>query len=85
MIDLACGTVKVHTTENRGHSPEELAEMALDKIIFVGADAPDPMKAQALAYRDRLREILLYYMHKAVQSDRATIRGEILTEIKDTH
>ena len=66
MIDLACGTVKVHTTENR-------------------ADAPDPIKAQALAYRDRLREILLYYMHKAVQSDRATIRGEILTEIKDTH
>ena len=66
MIDLACGTVKVHTTENRGH-------------------APDPIKAQALAYRDRLREILLYYMHKAVQSDRATIRGEILTEIKDTH
>ena len=54
-------------------------------IIFVGADAPDPIKAQALAYRDRLREILLYYMHKAVQSDRATIRGEILTEIKDTH
>jgi hypothetical protein len=75
----------VHTTENRGHSPEELAEMALDKIIFVGEEVPEPIRQQALAYRDKLREILLYYMHKAVQSDRATIRGEILTEIKDTH
>ena len=34
------GDVQVFTTENRGHSPEEMAEMALNKIMLVSADAP---------------------------------------------
>ena len=27
------GAVQVFTTENRGHSPEEIAEMAVNKIV----------------------------------------------------
>ena len=33
------GDVMVMTTEGRGFTPEEIAERALDKIIYVGSNA----------------------------------------------
>ena len=30
----------VFTSNNRGHSPEEMAEMAMNKIMVVSKDAP---------------------------------------------
>ena len=78
------GSVMVHTTENRGHSAEELADMALGKMITVGDTAPEPIKAQALAYRDELRTILVFYMRQAMLSERTTMRAELTAEIKDT-
>jgi hypothetical protein len=70
-------SVTVSTTENRGHSAEELAEMALAKIIQVGEDLPEPIKAQAEAYRDRLRHVLVFYMRQAMLSQRVTIVAAI--------
>ena len=43
MLNLSAGeigAVEVHTTQNRGHSAEELTEMALNKIILIGDSAP---------------------------------------------
>ena len=73
----------VHTTRNRGHSAEELTEMALDKIIRVSGDMPEPIRAQVMAYKDNLRDILLFYMRQAMLSERVTIRGEIAAEMKE--
>jgi len=78
------GNVSVHTTRNRGHSAEELTDMALDKIIYVGGNMPDPIKAQALAYKDGLRDILLFYMRQAMLSERVTMRAELSAELKET-
>lgn len=78
------GSVMVHTTSHRGHNAEELAEMALDKIMRVGDSAPEPIKAQALAYRDNLRTILIFYMRQAMMSERVTVRADLTAEIKDT-
>ena len=77
------GSVMVHTTSHRGHNAEELAEMALDKIMRVGDNAPEPIKAQALAYRDNLRTII-FYMRQAMMSERVTVRADLTAEIKDT-
>ena len=77
------GDVMVHTTRNRGHSAEELTEMALDKIIRVSGDMPEPIRAQVMAYKDNLRDILLFYMSQAMLSERVTIRGEIAAEMKE--
>lgn len=79
------GNVMVHTTQNRGHSAEELADMALDKIIYVGQDMPEPIKAQALAYRERIRGVLILYMRQAMLSAQTTMRAEITAEIKETN
>ena len=70
---LNLGDVSVHTTENRGHSPEEMAEMALNKIMLVSKDAPPVIRDQAIAHRDKLKEILIFYMTRMAQSERTTI------------
>jgi len=84
-LDFQIGTVEVMTTQNRGHSAEELTEMAVNKIISIGKDAPEPIRAQALAYRENLRSIILLYIRRAMQSERSTIRGEIAEEMRSQH
>jgi len=67
------GSVFVHTTSGRGFTPEEVAERCLDKIISVSEDANPAIRAQADAFRDQLRAVLVFYMKQAISSDRTTI------------
>ena len=67
------GEVAVFTSTDRGHSPEDIAEMALNKIMLVSEDAPPVIREQALAYKDRLKDILIFYMNRMAQSERTTI------------
>ena len=78
------GDVIVHTTRNRGHSAEELTEMALEKIIRISGDVPEPIRVQVMAYKDNLRDVLLFYMRQAMLSERVTIRAEIVAEMKES-
>ena len=63
----------VFTSTNRGHSPEEMAEMAMNKIMTVSDDAPPVIREQALVYKAKLKEILIFYMNRMAQSERTTI------------
>lgn len=63
----------VHTTNNRGFTPEEIAERALDKIISVGSQSHPAIRDQAEAFRNQIREVLVFYMKEAVKSDRTTM------------
>jgi|TARA_R110002095_G_C4087221_1_gene222286 hypothetical protein len=67
------GNALVFTSDNRGHSPEDMAEMALNKIMMVSDSAPPVIRDQAYAHRQRLKEVLIYYMNKMCQSERTTI------------
>ena len=67
----------VFTSENRGHSPEEMAEMAMNKIMSVSESAPPAIKAQALAHREMLKQVLIFYMEKMAQSERTTIWAKL--------
>jgi hypothetical protein len=67
------GDVMVMTTEGRGFTPEEIAERALDKIIYVGSNAHPLLREQAEAYKDSIRHVLIYYMHEAVRSHNVTL------------
>ena len=67
------GTVTVMTSNNGGHSPEQIAELALNKIMIVSENAPPVIRDQAIAHREKLREILIYYMNKMAQSERTTL------------
>jgi len=73
MLDLSVGTVGVHTTSNRGFTPEEVAERCLDKNIHVSEDAMPAVKDQANAFRNGIRAVLVFYMKEAIRSDRTTV------------
>jgi len=67
------GDVFVFTSNDGGHTPDDIAEMALNKIISVSEDAPSFLRDQALAHRDRLKKVLVFYMNKMAQSERTTL------------
>jgi hypothetical protein len=67
------GDVMVMATEGRGFTPEEIAERALDKIIYVGAQAHPAIREQAEAFRENIRGVLVYYLHEAVRSHNVTL------------
>jgi hypothetical protein len=73
MLSGGVGSVVVHTTENRGSTPEEVAERCLEKIISVSGSAPEPIRQQAESFRDSLREVIVFYVKQAIQSDRTTV------------
>jgi hypothetical protein len=72
------GSVNVHTTQNRGFSPDEIAERCLDKIISVADTAVPEVQAQAQAFKDRIRAVLVFYMKEAANSDRTTVYNALL-------
>lgn len=67
------GSVMVMATEGRGFTPEEIAERALDKIIYVGSNAHPAIRDQAEAFRENIRGVLVYYLHEAVRSHNVTL------------
>jgi hypothetical protein len=76
MFDLATGnvgSVVVMTTEGRGFTPEEVAERALDKIIYVGSNTHPAIREQAEAFKDSIRNVLVHYMHEAIRSHNVTL------------
>lgn len=75
-IETALGTVTVMTTHGRGFSAEELAERALNQIITVGDNAPPVIAEQARAFRENLREVLIYFMREAMRSRNVTLANK---------
>jgi len=67
----------VLTTDNRGFTPEELAERALDKIMYVSETADPMVKAQAMVFRDKIRHVLVFYMHETIKSYKTTLCAEL--------
>ena len=67
------GDALVFTSNNKGHSPEQMAEMALNKIMSVSDSAPPVIRDQAYAHRQRLKEVLVFYMNRMCQSERTTM------------
>lgn len=65
--------VSVVTTQNRGWDAEELAQRAVDKIIFVGDQSHPAVQAQARAFKVQVKHVVAFYLKEAVEQDRATI------------
>jgi hypothetical protein len=64
---------KVFTTTNRGFTPEEVADKALEKFISISDTADEKIKVQALVYKEQIRTLLVFYMKEAIRSDRTTL------------
>ena len=77
---MEVGQVTVQTTSGRGLTPEEWAEMCLEKILYVGDQSIPAIRDQAIAYRANIKAVLVNYMTKAIKSDRTTLYNLLLKQ-----
>ena len=76
-MDLQVGKFEVFTTNNTGHSAEFYAEKLCNRIISVSETAPEPIKLQALYYRETMHTLILETIKAAMASARTTVMAEI--------
>ena len=68
------------TTKNVGFSAEHWADRCTDKIIRVADDHDSFIKEQALAYKESIRQVVLFYMKNVIKSDRTTLYNLFLQQ-----
>tara|TARA_R110000803_G_scaffold29762_2_gene67668 strand:- start:9862 stop:10125 length:264 start_codon:yes stop_codon:yes gene_type:complete len=68
MIDIM-----VHTTNNRGHTPEEIASFCADKLMHVADTAPPIVRDQAVAFKEQMKNVISDHVKQGILSDRTTV------------
>ena len=67
------GEIKAMNVSGRGFTPEELAENALDKIIYVGSNSHPAIRDQAEAFKQQIRSVLISYGRQCINSHGTTL------------
>ena len=70
--------VNIQTTENRGFTPDEVAERCVDKLISVSDNAHPAIRDQARAFSKHVETLVAYYMRQAIRSDRTTVCNALI-------
>lgn len=68
---LGIGSVLVVTTQNGGRPPEYFAERIVQRLMFIGDGAPQPIRDQAFAFREKMQAVILDGIKQAIESDRS--------------
>jgi hypothetical protein len=76
-LETSVGNLGVETTHYRGHTPEEWAKMAANRIVSISSTAPEPLRQQAHAFKQQVEVLLADYMHKAIDSHMCTIGNNL--------
>ena len=67
------GPVFVAASSNGGHSPEQVAELCVNRLIGISDTAPPELAQQARAFREQMLAVVLHYVRLAAAEDRATV------------
>ncbi len=70
---METGLIKIVSSDNGGLSNDQISEMAVDKIVSVSETAPEPIRQQAQAFSDNVRNVVHYHIELARREERATI------------
>ena len=70
--------VDVQTTDNRGFTPEEVAERCANRIVAVSDNAEPMVRAQAHAFKEEIQKTVVFYMREAIKSDRTTVYNALI-------
>ena len=73
-VKSSVGIPMVVTTQNRGMNAEEWAELAVNRIVSVSANAPSQVREQAFAYKAIIKALLIDYFDKVAKSERSTAK-----------
>jgi hypothetical protein len=71
------GAIRATTVSGRGFTPEELADAALDRIIYVGGNTHPAIRDQAEAFKAQIRSVLVQYGHQVIRSNNTTIANRL--------
>lgn len=74
---ISTGTVNVMTSDEGGHSSEQIVELAMDKIMKVSETAPPAIRDQAEVFRESIRNAVHFYIELARREERATIANKM--------
>ncbi|MCG3773071.1 MAG: hypothetical protein JW384_04301 [Nitrosomonadaceae bacterium] len=77
MAEVFTGSVSVFTSSGRGFNNSELTELLLNRLVAVSEKAPQPIRDQAIAYREAIGKLILPYMDRAVKNDRLVIANKL--------
>jgi acetyltransferase-like isoleucine patch superfamily enzyme len=58
-VQVFTGSVFVETTQSRGWTAEELAARAADKIIYIGDQSHPAVQAQARAFKENVKQVVI--------------------------
>ena len=72
-VQANVGGFEVHTTNNRGMTPEEVAIGAVNKIISISDSADPILKIQAEAFKERMFHVIVTAIEQGIKSDRTTL------------
>tara|TARA_B110000858_G_scaffold118916_1_gene135754 strand:- start:17285 stop:17560 length:276 start_codon:yes stop_codon:yes gene_type:complete len=72
------GSIKIHTTKNRGHTPEELSQFCVDKIVYVSDEANPLIREQARVFQNEIRSVIVDYIKQGARSDRTTVCNALM-------
>tara|TARA_R100000951_G_scaffold109832_1_gene107364 strand:+ start:698 stop:985 length:288 start_codon:yes stop_codon:yes gene_type:complete len=67
------GIATATMVSKRGFTPDELAELALNEIISIGSNSHPVIQAQAEAFRENIRGVMVNYLRQAVASHNTTL------------
>ena len=70
--------VNVQTTQNRGFTPDEVAERCVEKLISVSDDAHPAIRDQAKAFQKHMEKVVAFYMREAIRSDLTTVYNALI-------
>ena len=59
------GAVNIITSDEGGLSNDQIADMLASKLLYVSNEAPEPIRLQAEAFKDRVRYLAQYYIELA--------------------
>lgn len=74
---IEAGFVTVVASNNGGLSADQISDMATNKIIAVSETAPEPIRQQAQAFSDNVRNVVHYHIELARKEERATIAHKL--------
>lgn len=77
MISATVGSPFVVTSTNGGHSPEQIAELCVNRLIAVADTAPPELAMQARAFREQLLAVVLHYVKVAAREDRESVIAKL--------
>ena len=67
------GNVNVMTSDQGGLTNEQIADLAVDKIVSISNDAPPHIRQQANQFREHLKNVLYHYLLLARREDCGSI------------